>query len=301
MKKIVANDFFIVILMVVNLFAFRTVYGQEKELKRKIGVSIEVIEDVNGERSVTRRSFNVDDLSEAKRTAYVDKILDSLNKHPSKNRRVTVTVDEGNVKSDRIDRRRDIVMGWDKRPHEFSFTDKDIFFHTDSIRGRVDSILASKKIEYLKFRKDLMQLEADVRPKVKALKKEMELGRYFWRDGLPVVPGLPGFPLAPFLPDRPAGPGFAKASTIQQLHVYPNQPDNGFLNIRFLAPQRGDIVVTIEDTKGKEVGRKEVKDYVGEFIGQVELKKKVSGIVFVTVVQKGDGAVKRIVLSEFEK
>ncbi len=68
------------------------------------------------------------------------------------------------------------------------------------------------------------------------------------------------------------------------------------MNLRFYVPQKGDVLVTISDTKGKEVGKKEIKDFSGEFVGQIDIKKNTKGTLFVTVTQNEDGAVKRVVI-----
>ncbi|TAE21126.1 MAG: T9SS C-terminal target domain-containing protein [Cytophagales bacterium] len=91
--------------------------------------------------------------------------------------------------------------------------------------------------------------------------------------------------------------GKTKSSTIRSLEVFPNNPDRDGLNIRFTAPAKGDVEIVVTTPKGNQVGRKTVKDFSGEFVGQVDLDKKApSGVYFVTVTQNDDGAVKRIVV-----
>jgi len=91
--------------------------------------------------------------------------------------------------------------------------------------------------------------------------------------------------------------GKVKPSTIRSLDVFPNNPDKDQLNIRFTAPAKGDIDIIVTTAKGKEVSRREIKDFSGEYVGQIDLGKKVaSGVYFVTVTQNEDGAVKRVVI-----
>lgn len=91
--------------------------------------------------------------------------------------------------------------------------------------------------------------------------------------------------------------GRNKPSTIRSLDVFPNNPDRDQLNIRFTAPAKGDIDIVVTTAKGKEVSRREIKDFSGEYVGQIDLGKKVaSGVYFVTVTQNEDGAVKRVVV-----
>lgn len=88
----------------------------------------------------------------------------------------------------------------------------------------------------------------------------------------------------------------SKPSTIQGLDAFPNNPDRDQLNIRFTAPAKGDVTIVVTNTKGKEVARREINDFSGEFVGQIDLGKKSQGTYFVMVTQNEDGAVKRIVV-----
>ncbi|KAB7732930.1 T9SS type A sorting domain-containing protein [Rudanella paleaurantiibacter] len=88
-----------------------------------------------------------------------------------------------------------------------------------------------------------------------------------------------------------------KPSTIRGLSAYPNNPDKDQLNVRFTAPAKGDIQIVVTNAKGKEVARRELKDFSGEFVGQIDLGKKGSaGVYFLSVTQNEDGAVQRVVI-----
>ncbi len=87
-----------------------------------------------------------------------------------------------------------------------------------------------------------------------------------------------------------------KPASIRGLDAYPNNPDRNQLNIRFMAPTTGDVLIMVTNPKGKEVARKELNNFTGEFVGQIDLGKKATGTFFVTVTQNEDGAVKRIVV-----
>lgn len=90
--------------------------------------------------------------------------------------------------------------------------------------------------------------------------------------------------------------GSNKPSTIRGLDAFPNNPDHEQLNVRFTAPTKGDISIIVTNTKGKEVAKREIKDFSGEFVGQIDLGKNSKGTYFITVTQNEDGAVKRIVI-----
>ncbi|MHA8098950.1 T9SS type A sorting domain-containing protein [Aquirufa aurantiipilula] len=84
------------------------------------------------------------------------------------------------------------------------------------------------------------------------------------------------------------------SSTIKGLFANPNHPFNGKLNIRFHAPEKGNVAITVRDVNGKEVASETVKDFQGRYLGQVDLKKAATGVYFVQVTQGNDGAVIRV-------
>jgi Secretion system C-terminal sorting domain len=87
-----------------------------------------------------------------------------------------------------------------------------------------------------------------------------------------------------------------ESKTVKALKIYPNKPFDNKLNLKFHAPEKGDVNVLITDINGKEVGSQKFKDFQGDFMGQVDLKKNVKGTVFVTVTQGEDGTSKRVVI-----
>ena len=87
-----------------------------------------------------------------------------------------------------------------------------------------------------------------------------------------------------------------KPASIRGLDAYPNNPDRNQLNVRFSAPAKGDVSIIVTNTKGKEVAKREIKEFSGEFVGQIDLGKQSQGTYFITVTQHEDGAVKRIVV-----
>ena len=87
-----------------------------------------------------------------------------------------------------------------------------------------------------------------------------------------------------------------KPSTIRGLDAYPNNPDRDQLNVRFTAPSKGDVSIMVTNAKGKEVTRRDLKDFSGEFVGQINLGRKAQGTYFITVTQNEDGAVKRVLV-----
>lgn len=84
------------------------------------------------------------------------------------------------------------------------------------------------------------------------------------------------------------------SKTIQGLSGKQNQPFNGKINVRFNAPTKGNVTIAVSDVNGKEIATETVKDFHGDYLGQIDLKKAGAGVYFLRVTQGTDGAVKRI-------
>ncbi len=84
------------------------------------------------------------------------------------------------------------------------------------------------------------------------------------------------------------------SKTIQGLSGKQNQPFNGKLNVRFKAPTKGNVTIAVSDVNGKEIATETVKDFQGDYFGQIDLKKASAGVYFLRVTQGNDGAVRRV-------
>jgi hypothetical protein len=84
------------------------------------------------------------------------------------------------------------------------------------------------------------------------------------------------------------------SKTIQGLSGKQNQPFNGKLNVRFHAPEKGNVTIAVTDVNGKEIATETVKDFQGDYLGQIDLKKAGAGVYFLRVTQGNDGAVRRV-------
>ena len=230
----------------------------------KTTIRVRVSEDVDGKVKDVEKEYHVKSMSEDERKEFVDKVLDSLGSDSKSGKTVSVTIDEGDG-DDRVmtKKRRKVIVDGPEDREAFAFHWKDDFgdkFEFDSD----------------KFRSHFKDLEREFKPKAKIMMRDMEnfgdkMGEFWNKEVI-------------------------KPAAVRDINVYPNNPDNGTLNLRFRVPEKGDLLITVTDTKGKEVGKKEIKDFSGDFVGQVDLKKNTKGTVFVTVVQNEDGAVKRVVI-----
>jgi len=62
------------------------------------------------------------------------------------------------------------------------------------------------------------------------------------------------------------------SKTVKGLFAYPNKPFNGKLNIRFDAPEKGNVSIAVTDVNGKEIATEQLKDFQGVYLGQIDLK-----------------------------
>lgn len=239
---------------------------------KKTSIRIKVTEDDNGKVREIEKSYQVGALSDDERQKFVDKVLDSLNVDKKRKQTISITVDDGNdgviaskkrkkVIVDHRDPREPMVFHWDG---DFKY---DLDWDSEKFNENMKSIQKN--------------FDKNFHPKAKIMMREMEdFGKNFGKS----------FDYA--WDNRENG----KAASIRSLNAYTNNPANDVLNLRFSVPQKGNVTVTVTDTKGKEVGKKEIHEFEGEYVGQIELKKNTKGTLFVTVVQNEDGAVKRVVI-----
>ena len=247
---------------------------------KKTNIRIEVIGKADGKTQVLERSYRVDAMSENEQKAFIDKALDSLAVDGMSQKRISITVDDNDNRMRRLDgdikirswgRTSDepLIWGWRDNNNNHR-TDREFHFDTRELEGSVRRM--QKDLE-----PKLRELRANVEPSIRIMQRNV--------DGMS---------------DRFGdvwGSSFSNSSsTVRSLNAYANNPDNGILNLRFSVPDQGDVRITVTDTDGKEVGKKTIKDFSGEFVGQIELKKNIRGTLFVTVVQNDDGTVRKVVI-----
>ncbi|TDE13715.1 T9SS type A sorting domain-containing protein [Dyadobacter psychrotolerans] len=262
MKHIFAQSILMPVILISGLALSEPTFAQSSEKSKKTTIRVRVSEDDKGKTKDVEKEYKVNNMNDQERKQFVDKVLDSLGVDSKSGKVVSVTMDDGEGDTRVITRkRRNVVI--DRRDDR-----EPLAFHWD---GNNEFSFDTEKLQ-----SQMRNFEREFRPKAKVFMRDMEnfgdqLGSVWTREGM-------------------------KAASVRELSVYSNNPDNGVLNLRFHAQQKGDLNITVTDTKGKEVGKKEIKDFSGDFVGQIDLKKNTKGTVFVTVVQNEDGAVKRVVI-----
>ena len=240
------------------------VRAQSTDKDKKTTIRIRVSEDNDGKVKDIEKEYQVNKMTDQERKKFVDKVLDSLGVDSKSAKNISITMDDGDGNNQVItkNRRRETMDRRDNRePLAFQWKDdisSDFSFDSEKLRSYLGNV------------------EREFKPKAKIMMRDMEnfgdrMGD-FWNKEI------------------------MKPSSVRDMNVYSNNPDNGVLNLRFHVQEKGDLTITVTDIKGREVGKREIKDFSGDFVGQIDLKKNTKGTVFVTVVQNEDGAVKRVVI-----
>ena len=244
----------------------------------KNSVNVKIIERTNdGEVRELERSYRLDGMRDDERDALVNRLVDSIRtKRGNKKGQITITIDENdnhytyrrddrpnplqNRPSDRITKQGDITA---RRPNRPSGLSEFRFYKDGKLqnRYRFDTDSLVDRLKRLEFSW----------PENFGRRMQDAFGSWSLEEG-------------------------RKASTIRSLQVYPNNPETNQLNIRFTAPSKGDIRIRVTTPDGKEVAKKDVKDFSGNYAGQIDIDKKAKGVYFVNVTQNNDGAVERVVI-----
>ena len=247
-------------------------------------IKIHVEKDENGKKEIFDKTYNVEGMSADEKQLLIDRVTDSLTAGSGKNMKIKVKVNRDLEKND------DHVMTYKDGKREKS--NKKIIIKkldkNDANRKSNDDVEIDEDVEIdmggMDF--DMKDFEDKMGEIGKTLKfKFDEFGPMMKKFGEDFEPQI-----------RNLGMGNS-SKTVKSLNAFPNKPSNNKLNVKFLAPEKGDITITVTDIKGKEIGKSKIADFTGEYIGQVDLKGDVKGTVFVTVVQGEDGTVQRVVMN----
>jgi hypothetical protein len=254
--------------------------------KDKVTVRIRMSEEKDGKTETFERTYTYKNLSDSERESKIKTIVDSLrstNKDAT-NRRLSVVIEEGESHpSDHVfrnDNERIVIVpkdGKERKVYRYDPKDRRV--------ERWDNDNHNFNFDEEAFADRMKRVEKRIQPQMRKLERNMEdwsrdfepKFREFWNSDINIG-------------------GSGKPTSIRGLEAFPNNPDKDELNIRFYAPNKGDVTITVTDTKGKQVGKKEIKDFSGDYVGQLELGKNAKGTYFISVVQNEDGTVKRIVV-----
>lgn len=241
------------------------------------GVRVKIIErTTNGEVNEVERTYPIDEANDGEREKLVNQLVDSLRtRRLDKKAQITIIVEDINSNQNRLEM------------HQFNSKD----FPGNLPRSRSKDLYSRRNDPYqFRYYKDgKLQNEYSFNPDSLADR----LNRLEFKFPQNFTERMDdAFRNWSWSFDEHG----AKSPSIHNLQVYPNNPATNELNIRFSAPTKGDVHIRVTTPDGKEIARKEVKDFSGNYTGQIDFGRKAQGVCFVNVTQNEDGAVKRVVL-----
>lgn len=237
--------------------------------------TIKIVVDENGKQRIIERTFANPDLAEAGMKQLNDSLNKEIGKSDGKTKIITMDIRKRGGNRMQMD-----AMG----PMQF---DKKAMVRVEKRMRKFKNQLDNNQVRIFRHGPDDMEIHMEDMPGGKNFKFDFD-------ENGPEFRGLrrlqeEGFPMG----SQNLAWGQA-SSTIKGLFANPNHPFNGKLNIRFHAPEKGNVAITVRDVNGKEVASETVKDFQGRYLGQVDLKKAAAGVYFVQVSQGNDGAVIRV-------
>ncbi|GAB3524756.1 T9SS type A sorting domain-containing protein [Emticicia fontis] len=277
-------------------------FAQDKK-KEKSTTRIRIEQDIDGQTKVHEKSFDVTGLSDKQKENLIQNYQDSvMAKNKDKVRGTKVEVES---------------FTGDEPERAFNQNDDNDHFsyNYNTERPRVRSYSRNRDDngnQRFEFRNDDDNIVIEGKPRVKVyrrggkdddFKEDMNLDfdmKDFNLDmeDLNLNLNQLGKDLQFNLRDMPEMFAFDNSSsskTIRGLSVYPNNPKTDVLNLRFNSQEKGDVSIKVLDLKGNVVAKDEIKDFSGEYVGQINIGKQ-KGVVFVIVTQGEDGTVKRVTL-----
>lgn len=239
--------------------------------KEKSRVTVRVVEENGEDRIVKEHSYDTGELSQQQQRAHLDSLLNALDiEGKGKNRRITITMEDGDLQKPGL-----FDMARKSRPARADFRWEEL----DKMSWQLDTAL-SKSAAKVEFKVNKLLADIESRP----MDFHFDIGDRIKKAKAFNMDWESGFPNS--------------SKTVRAVAINPNKPFDGHLNLRFTVREKGDVLITVTDTKGKEQAKKELRDFEGEFVGQIKLKDSASGVLFVNIVQNEDGVSQRVSLPE---
>ncbi|MFN8354551.1 MAG: T9SS type A sorting domain-containing protein [Spirosomataceae bacterium] len=252
---------------------------------QKDKLRIQVERETNGKKQIFDKTYDTKGMSSADVDKLRERVLDSLDQAAG---RTTHRNWNFNRKSDREE---DVVIREKRNKEERDRPKKAprIYIERDGM---------TRRLEGFDFKFD----DRDFKRKMERLNDKMEdWGKQWNKNWDKLKFDLKGTDLHRLNGEGPGvffyDGGGSNSKTVKGLNVYPNTPFNNKLNLRFTTPEKGDVTIVVTDVTGKEVGKEKLKDFSGDYLGQIDVKGKDKGTFFVTVTQGEDGVVKRVVVN----
>lgn len=257
------------------------VFSQEKK-EKKDKLHIRVEQEIDGKNKVYEKTIDAANLSAKERDEIIQKFQDSLmTANKGKSHRIKIEVEDESSSEDHFSSKRDndrLDERRIEREERYSFDDDDDRQVIIKGRPRVKVYKRGggdgEEFDSDDFMKEFRWEMDGLRDNLKTMGKDFKMD---FRTFDPFDSG-------------------ASSKTIKGLDAFPNKPNTETLNVRFNAPEKGNVTIKVLDVKGNVVATEELKDFSGDYIGQLKLGKTPKGTLFVMVSQGEDAAMKRLVL-----
>ncbi len=276
-------------------------FAQDKK-KDKSTTRIRIEQDIDGQTKVHEKSFDVTGLTDKQRENLIQKYQDSvMAKNKDKVRGTKVEVES---------------FTGDEQEREFRNENGDHFsYNYDTERPRIRAYSRGRNgnnNEHFEFRHDDDDIVIEGKPRVRVFRRDGDNDHFEEDFNLDLDMKDFNFDMKDLnnnlnqlgkdlqfqfrdMPDVFGFDGGSSSKTVRGLSVYPNNPKTDVLNIRFSSQEKGDVSIKVMDLKGNVVAKDEIKDFSGEYVGQINIGKQ-KGVVFVMVTQGEDGTVKKVTL-----
>ena len=260
---------------VLSLLAIVPFLSFSQGKKDKIRIRIE--QEINGKTKVDQKIIDASGLSDGQKEDMIQKFQDSVmaqNKGKVQGMKIEVENESDVRKGDkRVE--RNYNYNNDNGDEEIVIKKKP---HVKIYRRNGNSKDGMEIFDGEEFSRELNGNMESLRDNLKEMGKDLKFEYRTIPDGF-------------FFNDN----GGSSAKTVRGVEVFPNNPKAEILNVRFNAPQKGDVSIKVMDVKGTVVAKEEIKDFSGEYVGQINIGKQ-KGTIFVMITQGEDGTVKRVVL-----
>lgn len=269
--------------LMISYFAI-SANAQSNVNKQQIKVRVE--REIDGRKTVQEKTIDASKMTEDERQATIDSLQNAMMGEADAGKKIKVIIEDTDiVNSDENENR------FEFRDSEPQTTDSDNFeennrnYRFKSNNPRV--IIKKRYSDHEDFEWDSEAWEKDFERSINNLSNRLQ----YLGDEIPrrIENNVPHYRF-----DK----GFfgGQSTPIRSVDVYPNRPDSHIINVRFFAPDEGDISIKIIDINGKIMAQETVKNFQGEYVGQMKLRQNSSGTFFVLITQNEDGLTKRIIL-----
>jgi hypothetical protein len=239
--------------------------AQETEKVESDKVKIRIETSENGKKKVVEKEIDTTGMTAEEKQELIDSYTNDAMKGIKKSKKMKVIISDENSVFEDEDR------------YSFDFDEDEDFSWNEQNDGRPEVHIYKKKMRKgSDLGQGLDRFEDTMRYLGEEIPRRIERNFpriYTWDNGLFITDG---------------------ESTVQSLDVFPNRPSNNLVNVRFYVPKAGDVTITVLDIDGNVVGKDKVKNFEGEFAGQVKIDGKAEGTFFVIVSQGEDGITRKV-------